>query len=147
MDNLKKISLEHNKVERIPRNLFKNNLKLEQFWFFDNKIKFIDANMFNQLSKLQNIDLRANLCTEVDYYAKDFKAMRTDLEQHCTGSSNQTNLEIDFSEMQRKLETVTRENLEMSIKLKLLENDCEALKKRVDAFNETLSSVAVVFDG
>lgn len=151
MDNLKNISLEHNKIERIPRNLFKNNLKLEQFWFYDNRAKFIDADTFNHLSRLQNVDLRANICTKVDYYAINFKAMKSDLEQNCSENANQHILERTLAEIQRKMETMARENSEMSQKLKLLEINLvanyEALSKRVDALNEASPGVAVVFDG
>lgn len=161
--NLKNVYLIANKLERIPKTLFRNNSKLVTIRLDENKIKFIDASMFDHLPDLNNVDLRYNLCTKGDYYAKNFVAMRIELKQSCSGDiSTHKALEKAVAEVYEKLHSsiensekqkvdVQRKLASQSDEIKTLkmqmEANFEALNNRVDAVNKTSNTFTVTFDG
>lgn len=53
-----------NQLERIESDLFKFNSELEVIWLSDNRIKFIDPNVFDHLTKLTHLFLMDNVCIQ-----------------------------------------------------------------------------------
>lgn len=174
MTSLKIFSITHNKLETIPKNLFRYNLKLESVWFEDNRIKIIDEGMFDHLPDLNYVDLTYNFCVSEFYYARRFDAMRNDLKQNCSGSQEVLtnavaatvfkivkpvleNLQMQNSDLQRQLDTKSEEIRDLKAKaqrtaqetnqkIKMLENIYYALSKQIDAVNKTSHGQVVILD-
>lgn len=96
----KQLGLADNELETILENLFKNNPKLFKIALEDKKIKFINANVFNHLSNLENIDLSGNFCVDKSYASSDIRTLRQNLETECIGNPNQprsNNIKIEYN--------------------------------------------------
>lgn len=113
-ESLTDIYMTDNKLEKLPKNLFKNNLKCTEIWFSNNKIKFIDANMFDHLKKLTNADLWNNLCTQGDYYANRLIEMRNDLKRYCSENAMLEALESSMAAVNKSLQSAI-ENSELQM--------------------------------
>jgi Leucine-rich repeat (LRR) protein len=66
LKKLKLIDLAGNQLTHLYRNLFLNNIELEQISLTDNKIKQIDID-FTLLSNVKSIDLTKNICVSSLY--------------------------------------------------------------------------------
>lgn len=60
---LRELYLIQNDIEVLEENLFQFNKRLELLWLDGNKIKKIDANIFDGLEKLQYLNFREKFCT------------------------------------------------------------------------------------
>lgn len=55
--NLTVLSLASNDLEWLDGDLFDFNTQLDVFWFHDNKVKFIGANLFDSFTKVWNLNI------------------------------------------------------------------------------------------
>lgn len=81
---LQNISFAGNNLVQIPYKLFTMNPKLEKIWMDQNKIKYVNPEMFKNLSSLKYVDLLNNECIKKLYRTPNFEAMQSDLKEHCS---------------------------------------------------------------
>lgn len=75
--NVAVIHLDNNEITSLDKNLFGNNLNLERITLTENKIEFVNSNMFDYLSSPRlDIDLSRNLCVDKRYYASTLNSLR-----------------------------------------------------------------------
>ena len=67
LTKLRFIDLEYNQIEELPNGIFKNNLELIEIYLFQNKIKYLGTEIFNDLKKLNYVDLGDNICINKKY--------------------------------------------------------------------------------
>ena len=72
MRKVEEISLSYNKIEFLPRNLFRNYLKLVKIDFSKNPIKIIDVD-FTELPELKYLYLDGSLCVNHEIHDHEIK--------------------------------------------------------------------------
>lgn len=115
LTNLNEIYLSKNNLTIIPKDLFKNNLKLAKIWLNDNKISSIDSSMFDHLPKLGKVDMTENSCADKVYYRSQLEELQFDLKANCI-------VEVTVNDLQHLLQ-------DEATKIAVLE-------KKIDAMNQ-----------
>lgn len=91
--NLVVLDLWENELTTIPKGLFDHNFYLKHISFTDNKITFIDSNVFNNLNSLTNLLLDKNVC--IDFRVTDSRERVIEeigqLEYKCKDETEKTN--------------------------------------------------------
>lgn len=91
---LKFISLENNDLEWLNGDLFDFNPKLESVWFCNNKLKYIEENMFASLTKLQWVDFSYADCikTFISDPKNELPGLKEELKTSCKDESTKSKM-------------------------------------------------------
>lgn len=85
--NLEYLNLKKNNIESLPEGLFDHNTLLKTVIICCNKLKIINANIFDSLPNLKHVDLRQNICVHMKSNDKDdFASLMKHIVKKCPPS-------------------------------------------------------------
>ena len=67
LTKLRYIDLSWNQIEELPNGIFIHNLEMEEIHLRHDKIKILGTEIFDDLKKLNLVDLRRNICLDKLY--------------------------------------------------------------------------------
>ncbi|KAL7022117.1 hypothetical protein ACKWTF_012140 [Chironomus riparius] len=91
LSNLQVIWLNDNHLKAISSETFSSNINLQRIKLQFNKINFIGKNAFNiqgTNNKLRNLDLRGNICIDIETFIYNITEVITRIKLNCNISSN-----------------------------------------------------------
>ncbi len=80
LENLKWLRLNYNKIQSLPFNLFRNNLKLIYLNFWRNQINSISPNLLKNLNQLKQVDFDYNQCVDQSFACSSCPISQSDLD-------------------------------------------------------------------
>jgi Leucine-rich repeat (LRR) protein len=100
---LRELSLDLNKIELLPGDLFEENPDLEVFSIKSNQISHVGHNLVQPLNKLREVHLNRNKCISKDYDIKVIESLTADLMAQCPEPTQEmiANAVIDMTEDQK----------------------------------------------
>ena len=73
-----------NQIEELPNDIFVNCLELEKIHLYGNKIKYLGTEIFNDLQKLDFVNLGNNICVNKLYNGTtEINKMKHDIKMNC----------------------------------------------------------------
>lgn len=91
LTNLQVIWLNDNHLQEISSEMFSGNVNLQRIKLQFNKIKFIENNAFNLQGpnkKLKSLDLRGNICIDIETFIINITEVVTNIKSNCSSSKN-----------------------------------------------------------
>lgn len=118
-EELQQISLDENKIENLPHNLFENNPKLIRIDLEGNPILHVGPNIFRPLPKLITVYMRHTKCTTENSMAlgrDDLKALEWELLIECPPTFDMTlDALIESEEFNKRIEEIVKKKIEEMI--------------------------------
>lgn len=121
-DCLIQLSMPHNNIETLPVDLFKHAQKLQEISFANNKIKYIDPFIIDNLSDLKIFNLLGNCTIDMKYECKISKKL--------TIKKFKTEILISCNPLWKQVENHRMESLKLEAKCNYQEKQISALKSK-----------------
>lgn len=126
--NLKKLNIDHNNIETLPRDLFMYNGKLESINLSSNQIKQIPANIFDSLANLIEVFLIQNVCINMEARTpREIQELKVEMATACLPKESEPGDSDDIrsviKDLQIKVKSLESQMLKLRTNFCTLNND------------------------